>query len=186
MRDLSGFKSLREQVHQFMSGEPARIPEEKTVFLNDLGQAMLASMVITFAQGFALLRKASENYQYGLDLKTVAEIWQGGCIIRAGLLKPIAAAFQDRPDLPNLLLDHYLGEELTLARLAALRRVVITATRSAIPTPGLMACLGYFDSLRSAWLPANLIQAQRDYFGAHTYERIDGQGVFHTIWEEEK
>ena len=141
-------------------------------------------MIATYAQGLALLQKASTTYDYGLDLEAVARIWRGGCIIRAALLEDIRTAYQARADLPNLLLDHRLGKEF-LSREAELREVVKTAVTLGLPAPGLMATLSYFDAYRSAVLPANLIQAQRDFFGAHTYERLDAPGTFHTEWEEE-
>ena len=113
----------------------------------------------------------------------MARIWRGGCIIRAALLEDICAAFHARRDLPNLLLDPNLSHKV-LEHQEDLRQVVCQAAESGVPTPGLMVSLGYFDAYRSAWLPANLIQAQRDYFGAHTYERVDAKGTFHTEWEK--
>jgi 6-phosphogluconate dehydrogenase len=146
--------------------------------------ALYASMIATYAQGLALLRKASATYGYDLDLEAVARIWRGGCIIRAALLEDIRTAFKNKADLPNLLLDPRLGQEF-LSRAADLREVVQMAAALGLPAPGLMATLSYFDAYRSAELPANLIQAQRDFFGAHTYERLDAPGTFHTEWEEE-
>ena len=141
-------------------------------------------MIITYAQGMAQLRRASNIYAYDLDLEAVARIWRGGCIIRAGLLEEIRAAYLRQPDLRNLLVDSELRQRV-LTRQADLRAVVRTAAELGIPAPGLMVALAYFDGYRSAWLPANLIQAQRDYFGAHTYERIDEKGTFHTEWRKE-
>ena len=146
--------------------------------------ALYAGMIATYAQGLALLQKASATYDYGLDLEAVARIWRGGCIIRAALLEDIRAAYKTKADLPNLLMDPHLGKEF-LSREADLREVVQMAAALGLPAPGLMATLSYFDAYRSAGLPANLIQAQRDFFGAHTYERLDAPGVFHTEWEEE-
>jgi 6-phosphogluconate dehydrogenase len=116
-------------------------------------------------------------------LAEVARIWRGGCIIRAALLEQIRGAYLARPDLPNLLIDPHLGSEIA-NRQMALRYVVCAAAEAGIPAPALMSSLAYLDSYRSAWLPANLIQAQRDYFGAHTYERVDMEGVCHTNWEK--
>jgi 6-phosphogluconate dehydrogenase len=138
-------------------------------------------MIIAFAQGMALLRIASEAYEFGLDLSEVAKIWRGGCIIRAALLGKIRQAYTDNPSLPNLLLDPQLAQEVR-EREADLRSIICNASRVGLPAPGLMASLSYLDSYRSGWLPANLIQAQRDYFGAHTYKRVDAQGAFHTQW----
>jgi 6-phosphogluconate dehydrogenase len=115
----------------------------------------------------------------------VARIWRGGCIIRAGMLTDICAAFKARSDLPNLLLDPKLSEKL-MEHQEDLRVVTARAAGLGIPAPAFMVSLSYLDSYRSAWLPANLIQAQRDYFGAHTYERIDAKGSFHTKWEQEQ
>jgi 6-phosphogluconate dehydrogenase len=141
-------------------------------------------MIITFAQGMDLLQHASQAYGYGLDLHSIAGIWRGGCIIRAALLEPIRKAYQDQPALPNLLFDPILGAQETGKRIPPLRRLIGKVSQAGVPIPAFMASLGYYDSLRSAWLPANLIQAQRDYFGAHTYERVDERGIFHTQWEE--
>jgi len=118
-----------------------------------------------------------------LDLEAVARIWRGGCIIRAALLEDVCAAFRARRDLPNLLLDPNLSRKL-MEHEEDLRQMVIRATESGVPVPALMVSLGYLDAYRSTWQPANLIQAQRDYFGAHTYERIDAKGIFHTEWEK--
>jgi 6-phosphogluconate dehydrogenase len=132
----------------------------------------------------ALLVEASAKHEYHLDLEAVARIWRGGCIIRAALLEDIRAAFRARGDLSNLLLDPTLSRTI-MAHQEKLRKMVCVASDLGSPAPSLMASLAYLDSDRSAWLPANLIQAQRDYFGAHTYERIDTKGTFHTQWEEE-
>jgi 6-phosphogluconate dehydrogenase len=114
----------------------------------------------------------------------VARIWRGGCIIRAALLEDICAAFHARPGLPNLLLAPNVSQKV-MEHQDSLRQVVCQAAEFGVPAPGLMVSLGYLDAYRSAWLPANLIQAQRDYFGAHTYERLDAKGTFHTEWEKE-
>jgi len=140
-------------------------------------------MLGVYAQGLALLGQASTAYGYGLQLAEVARIWRGGCIIRAAVLERIRAAYRRAPDLPNLLLDPEFGAAALAAR-PALLQVGFAAARAGLPTPALLASLSYFDAYRSGWLPANLIQAQRDFFGAHTYERLDAEGVFHTNWEE--
>ena len=139
-------------------------------------------MIITYAQGMALLAKASDTYGYGLDLKTIAGIWRGGCIIRMALLEDIRSAYAANPVPANLLFDRDLGR-IVADKQADLRFVVASGTALGLPMPGLMTALAYFDALRSGWLPANLIMAQRDYFGAHTYERVDTPGVFHTQWK---
>ncbi len=142
-------------------------------------------MIITYAQGLAVLSAASDTYGYHLDLEAVARIWRGGCIIRAALLEDIRAAFRAKRDLPNLLLDPHLSQKV-MQHQEDLRQVVCQAGALGVPIPGLMGSLAYLDGYRSAWLPANLIQAQRDYFGAHTYERVDAKGTFHTQWEKEQ
>jgi len=143
--------------------------------------ALHASKIISYAQGMALLRQASHEYKYEIDLAEVARIWRAGCIIRAALLTDIRAAFNRNPALVNLMLDDRFSKALATAQ-QALRVVVQTAVAAGIPVPALSASLAYYDAYRSARLPANLTQAQRDFFGAHTYRRIDRDGVFHTEW----
>ena len=132
----------------------------------------------------AVLAAASDKYEFYLDLEAVARIWRGGCIIRATVLGDICAAFRAKRDLPNVLLDPHLSKKV-MAHQEYLPQVVYQAGELGVPALGLMVSLGYFDAYRSEGLPANLIQAQRDYFGAHTYERIDVKGTFHTQWEKE-
>ena len=184
MRDLSGYKAERQAAAQVLKGPEITFSGDRARFLDKLQNALYAGMIATYAQGLALLKKASATYGYGLDLETVARIWRGGCIIRAALLEEIRAAFRARPDLNNLLLDPKLAREF-LARQRDLRDVVTVAAELGLPAPGLMMTLAYFDAYRSARLPANLIQAQRDYFGAHTYERLDGPGAFHAQWDQD-
>jgi len=181
-RNLSALKSEREAASQRLKVRTSRFKGDRDTILAQLKNAMVASMVITYAQGMAQLRSASKAYAYGLNLEDVARIWRGGCIIRAALLEDIRAAFHITPDLSNLLMDGRLGSAV-LAGQKDLRKVVGLAGKLGLPVPCLMASLAYFDGYRSAWLPANLIQAQRDDFGAHTYERVDAKGVFHTRWE---
>ncbi len=180
-RDLSAFKEERVQAGETMRGPAAEFDGDRKAFLASLREAMYAAVIATFAQGLAQLRVASTAYGYDLDLEAVARIWRGGCIIRAALLEDIRSAMKGRPDLPNLLLDPRFQEELA-GRTPGLREVVRTAAEIGVPVPGLMASLAYLDGYRSAWSPANLIQAQRDYFGSHTYERVDAEGAFHTRW----
>jgi 6-phosphogluconate dehydrogenase len=184
MRELSGYKAEREEAAQAFKGPAAPYEGNRERFIHQVKNALYAGMVITYAQGLALLRRASQAYGFHLDLETVARIWRGGCIIRAALLEEVRAAYLMRPELPNLLLDAPLGREV-MARQGDWRQVAAAALSLGIPAPALMASLAYFDAYRSKVLPANLIQAQRDYFGAHTYERVDREGVFHTEWEEE-
>ncbi|MGD1021070.1 MAG: NADP-dependent phosphogluconate dehydrogenase [Verrucomicrobiia bacterium] len=184
MRDLSVFSQQREQASAIYQRPIRGLAGDRVVFLGQLGRAMVASMIIVYTQGLALLAVASDKYKYALDLEAVARIWRGGCIIRSGLLDDIGAAFHARRDLPNLLLDPALSHKV-IEHQECLRQVVSQASEMGVPCPGLMVSLGYFDAYRSASQPANLIQAQRDYFGAHTYERIDAKGAFHTQWESE-
>jgi 6-phosphogluconate dehydrogenase len=182
MRDLSGAKEEREQAAKVLSGPKIAFGGDKKRFIGKLKNALYAGMIATYGQGMALLRQASQAYNYGLDLEAVARIWRGGCIIRAALLEDIRTAYKNRPDLPNLLLDQHLGKAF-MDRQADLRDVVSVAADLGLPAPGFMATLGYYDAYRSARLPANLIQAQRDFFGSHTYERLDAEGAFHTEWD---
>jgi 6-phosphogluconate dehydrogenase len=145
-------------------------------------QALYASKITSYAQGLALMRIASKEYDYGLRSADIARIWRAGCIIRARLLEEITAAYDRNPALINLLLDDGFRHAVE-SRQAAWRLAVQTAVELGIPVLAMSASLAYFDAYRSPRLPANLTQAQRDYFGAHTYRRIDRSGVFHTDWE---
>jgi 6-phosphogluconate dehydrogenase len=182
MRNLSMRKAEREAGGEKLSGPSIQYTGDADRWVQRLGRALNAAVIITYCQGMAQLLKASERYDYGLDMSVVARIWRGGCIIRSAILETIMAAFHKTPDLPNLLLDPELGGRV-MERQADLRHIIKTATAWGVPIPGFMASLAYFDAYRSSRLPANLIQAQRDYFGAHTYKRIDSKGIFHTKWE---
>ena len=184
MRGISDYKAEREIASQLLAGPSQTFKGDRQRSIGQVKNALYASMIATYAQGLALLQKASATYDYGLDLEAVARIWRGGCIIRAALLEDIRNAYKTKAELPNLLLDPHLGQEF-MNREADLREVVKVAATLGLPAPGLMVTLGYVDAYRSAALPANLIQAQRDFFGAHTYERLDAPGAFHTQWEEE-
>jgi 6-phosphogluconate dehydrogenase len=183
MRDMSVLAKEREQASAIYQRPIRQLKADRHTFVPQLGHALFAAMILTYAQGMALLAAASTKYEYQLELEAVARIWRGGCIIRAALLEDICAAFRVRHDLPNLLLDPNLSCKL-IKHEGDLRQVVCQAAESGVTAPGFMASLSYFDAYRSKWLPANLIQAQRDYFGAHTYERIDAKGTFHTEWEK--
>ena len=184
MRDISVFADERNQAGEIFQRSQPVFADNRDAFLTQLGRALHAAMIISYAQGMALLAVASDKYKYHLNLEAVARIWRGGCIIRAALLDDICAAFHARPGLPNLLLDPNLSHKL-IEHQEDLRRVVCRAAATGLPAPALMVSLGYLDAYRSAWLPANLIQAQREYFGAHTYERTDAKSTFHTEWEKE-
>ena len=182
MRDLSVFAAEREQASSIYRGMMKRIPGDRAPFLKHLSRALYAGMIAVYAQGMALLTAASEKYEYHLDLQAIARIWRGGCIIRAALLDDVRAAYHATNNLRNILLDPIISQKV-LDHQEDLRLVVCRGAEAGVPIPALMVSLGYLDSYRSAWLPANLIQAQRDYFGAHTYERNDAKGTFHTEWE---
>jgi 6-phosphogluconate dehydrogenase len=184
MRDMSGYKDERLAASRVLAGPSQTYEGDRQRFIGQVKNALYAGMIATYAQGFALLQRASATYDYGLDLEAVARIWRGGCIIRAALLEDIRTAYKTDARLPNLLMDLDLGNEF-ISRAPDLREVVQSAAALGLPAPGLMATLSYFDAYRSAVLPGNLIQAQRDFFGAHTYERLDAPGAFHTEWEEE-
>jgi 6-phosphogluconate dehydrogenase len=183
-RDISGYKAEREAASRVLTGPSVAFQGKREIFIGGLERALQAAFIITYAQGMAILRKASDAYGYNLNLADVARIWRGGCIIRAAMLEDIRAGYQNRPDLPHLFMDPRLRQEVTTFQ-HDLRGMVCSAANLGIPASGMMAALAYFDSYRSAWMPTSLIQAQRDYFGAHTYERVDEKGVFHTKWEED-
>jgi len=184
MRDLSVFENQRERIGALLQRPMQGFGGDRDEFLIQLRRALHVGLILTYVQGLALLTVASDKYEYHLDLEAVARIWRGGCIIRATLLEDIRAAYRSEPGLPNLLLDPEIWRKIITSE-EKLRRIVCTAAELGVPAPGLMTALGYLDGYRSPWLPANLIQAQRDYFGAHTYERIDAKGTFHTEWEKE-
>ncbi len=184
MRNLSIEKEERVRASHLLSGPDHTFPGDNAQYLADLYDAVYMAMILVFDQGMSLLHQASKTYDYGLDLAEIARIWRGGCIIRSALLTTIRQTYLNHPDLSNLLLDSKLGQEVD-SRQGQLRNIVTLATELGVPIPGLMSALAYYDATRSAWLPANLIQAQRDYFGAHTFQRVDSQGVFHTHWGKE-
>jgi 6-phosphogluconate dehydrogenase len=185
MRDLSVFEEQRDLATKIFQFPEQPFTGNRQKFVTQIHKAFYVSIITTYTQGFALLAVASDKYGYHLDLEAVARIWRGGCIIRAALLDDIQAAFHSSADLSNLLLDPNLSQKIKENQ-EYLRQIVCTASSMDIPVPGMMASLGYIDAFRSSWLPANLIQAQRDYFGAHTYERIDAKGTFHTKWQIEE
>jgi 6-phosphogluconate dehydrogenase len=180
-RILSAYKDERVAASRLISGPEIRFEGDRGAMVAALRDALYAARICAYAQGMALLQAASDEYGYHLKLDETARIWRGGCIIRARLLEDIRAAYARDPGLPNLLLDPALREAV-VGRQGALRQVVQAAVGMGIPVPAMSASLAYFDAYRTARLPANLTQAQRDYFGAHTYRRVDKGGVFHTEW----
>jgi 6-phosphogluconate dehydrogenase len=180
-RAISAIKTERVAAAKQLQGPTASFKGDKKEFVNAIRDALYASKVCSYAQGFQLMRAAAEQYKWPLNYGEIAMIWRGGCIIRAHFLNRIKEAYDRDPQLANLLLDPYFKEIITRTQ-ANWRRVVITAAELGVPTPAFSSALAYFDAYRSARLPANLLQAQRDYFGAHTYERVDKPGWFHTEW----
>ncbi len=185
-RILSSMRALRLQAAQWLQGPAGRLQVPDTdAFVAAVHDALYASKVVSYAQGLDLMRAMSAKKGWGLDLGAIASIWRGGCIIRARFLERITEAWRGQPDLQHLALAPFFRDLLNRAE-APWRDVVAAAVRAGVPVPAFSASLAYFDSLRSPRLPANLLQAQRDFFGAHTYERVDrpeGE-FFHTVWPE--
>jgi 6-phosphogluconate dehydrogenase len=184
-RIMSSYKTERMEAAQVLTGASGQFDGDAKAFINKVRDALYCSKMCSYAQGMALLSKASQTYGFELDLGECARIWKGGCIIRAGFLNKIKHAFDENPALPNLLLAPEFRQTI-LDKQEAWREVVATAAKVGIAVPAFSASLDYFDSYRRDRLPQNLTQAQRDYFGAHTYERIDKEGVFHTEWMKEE
>jgi 6-phosphogluconate dehydrogenase len=182
-RCLAAMKDLRVHASQVLSGPTTTFSGDKTTFISDVRDALYASKICSYAQGFVQLAAAAKECQWTLNYGDIAMLWRGGCIIRARFLDRIKEAFDANPKLENLLLASYFNQEVHRAQ-PAWRRVAITAIELGIWMPGVTSALAYFDGYRQARLPTNLLQAQRDYFGAHTYERLDKPGVFHSEWLE--
>ncbi len=182
-RQMSTYKEQRVVASRVMYGPLALYDGDADALLEMARGALYLSIACAFAQGMAVLKAASDANGWGVDLAAVAALWRAGCIIRAGVLDDIVAAFRVHPDLPNLFMDDFFLEA-ERQRDAAWREFLRAAIDLGVPTPAISASLAYYDAYRSSRLPANLIQAQRDYFGAHTYQRIDKPGVFHTVWDE--
>lgn len=181
-RFLSGLKDERVEASKVFGPSVLTGPEvDKAQLIDDVRRALYASKICSYAQGMNILKAKSAEKDWGLNLGELARIWKGGCIIRAIFLDRIKKAYDRNPSLANLLVDPEFAKEI-LDRQAAWRRVVSLAINYGVSTPGMSASLAYFDSYRRERLPANLVQAQRDYFGAHTYERTDMEGAFHTEW----
>jgi 6-phosphogluconate dehydrogenase len=180
-RIISSYKTDRVEASKLLSGPSAKFEGDTKTFIDQVRDALYCSKICSYAQGMALLSQASETYNFNLNLGECARIWKGGCIIRAGFLNKIKHAFDENPNLPNLLLAPEFRQTI-LDKQTAWREVVATAAKMGIAVPAFSASLDYFDSYRRDRLPQNLTQAQRDYFGAHTYLRTDKEGVFHTEW----
>ena len=182
-RALSSLKDERSSAAKVLSGPHARIKGEPNRFIRDLEQALYASKIISYTQGYMLFRAAAKEYGWNLNYGGIALMWRGGCIIRSAFLGKIKEAYDANPALENLLLSPYFTRQVVAAQ-AGWRRVIAKAVKAGIPTPAMSSALAFFDGYRHERLPANLLQAQRDYFGAHTYQRLDkprGE-YFHTNW----
>ncbi|MEV7203710.1 NADP-dependent phosphogluconate dehydrogenase [Streptomyces griseoluteus] len=181
-RSVSGHAELRE-ASRHLTGPSARTlgKEEAAAFADQVEQALYASKIVSYTQGFHQIAAGSEEYDWDIDLGKVAAIWRGGCIIRAAFLDRITQAYEAQPGLPSLLADEGFADEIAAAQ-DDWRSVIATAVTQGVPTPAFAATLAYYDSLRAPRLPAALTQGQRDYFGAHTYHRTDRDGTFHTLW----
>ncbi|WP_286229531.1 NADP-dependent phosphogluconate dehydrogenase [Neobacillus mesonae] len=184
-RFLSAMKEERVKASKVLKGPTQnKFIGNKQEFIEQVRKTLYFSKIISYAQGFSQYKAASNEYGWDLKLGGIAKIFRGGCIIRAAFLNNITDAYDRNPNLDNLLLDSYF-QSITADYQDAAREVIATAVKTGIPVPGISSALAYYDSYRTEVLPANLLQAQRDYFGAHTYERIDKEGTFHTDWLEE-
>ncbi len=182
-RCLSALKDERVKASKVLSGPAGSFDGDKAALIADLQQALYASKIVSYAQGYQLMRAAAKEYSWNLNNGGIALMWRGGCIIRSVFLGKIKEAFDNNPELENLLLDPFFKDAVETAQ-AAWRRVVVVSVNLGIPMPAISSALAFYDGYRSERLPANLLQAQRDYFGAHTYERVDkprGE-FFHTNW----
>jgi len=183
-RYLSGRKVERIIASKTLQGPTEEMPAvDKDQLVSDLQAALYCAKVASYAQGMNIIKAASDKHEWNVDLALCSRMWRGGCIIRAKLLGDIENAFKSNPDLDNLMLDSAFAKELNEGQMAW-RRVVSTGVASGIATPALSAALTYYDQYRRDRLPANLVQAQRDFFGGHTYSRTDREGTFHCLWDE--
>lgn len=184
-RIISAYKDERIAASKVLTGPEPRFPIDQETVIGWVRDALYAAKICSYAQGFGLMRLADREYAYNLNYGEIARIWRGGCIIRARFLNDIRQAFERAPGLANLMMDTDFAKAMN-TRQSALRKVVALAAKNGIPALAFSSALGYYDAYRSERLPANLTQAQRDYFGAHTYRRIDREGAFHTEWMAEK
>ncbi|MDN7184216.1 NADP-dependent phosphogluconate dehydrogenase [Caballeronia sp. SEWSISQ10-4 2] len=180
-RVLSSLKDQRVEASKQLTGPSPKFDGDRDAFVEAVRRALFLSKIVSYAQGFAQLRAASEEYKWDLQYGQIAKIFRAGCIIRAGFLQKITDAYKTNADLHNLLLDPYFSDIATKYQ-GALRDVVVAAVKAGVPVPAFSSAVAYYDSYRSETLPANLVQAQRDFFGAHTFERVDKKGSFHADW----
>ena len=184
-RALSSSLAQREAARNLPSGSLAKAPEDRDAFVERVRKALYASKIIAYSQGFDEINAGATEYGWEIDRGALATIWRGGCIIRAQFLNRIKEAYDRDPELPALVLDEYFRDQVTEC-LDAWRDVVVTAAQMGIPAPVFSSSLAYYDGLRAERLPAALVQGQRDYFGAHTYKRVDREGAFHTLWSGDR
>lgn len=184
-RALSSSLAQREAARNLPSGSLAKAPEDRDAFVERVRKALYASKIIAYSQGFDEINAGAKEYGWEIDRGALATIWRGGCIIRAQFLNRIKEAYDRNPELPALVLDEYFRDQVTEC-LDAWRDVVVTAAQMGIPAPVFSSSLAYYDGLRAERLPAALVQGQRDYFGAHTYKRVDREGAFHTLWSGDR
>ena len=185
-RYISTYKEERLAASKVLAGPSAAAYEgDRAELIEKIRKALYFSKIMSYAQGFAQLRVASKEENWDLPFGEIASIWRAGCIIRARFLQKITDAYKEDADLPNLLLNDYF-RQVTADYQAAVREVVALAIQHGVPVPTFASAINYYDSYRAADLPANLIQAQRDYFGAHTYERKDKEGIYHYSWYSEE
>ena len=182
LRTLSAYKEQRINASKIYNKTHSSLETDQSKFINELKEALFCAIIISYAQGLSLLVKASEELSMEIPLKDVVKIWRGGCIIRSTLLETFYEAYSAKTDLENILLDENIAS-LLISRIDSLREVVSAAAKSSIPAGALQTALAYFDAYTSERMSTNMIQAQRDYFGAHTYQRVDREGTFHTEWE---
>jgi len=178
-------KNERVAASKQLAGPSAKVDFDKNTIVEKVRQALFFGKIMSYAQGFEQLRIASEEYDWDLQFGELAQIWREGCIIRAQFLQSITDAFDKDPKLTNLLLDGYF-KDIAAKYQESIREVVALAVKAGVPVPSLSAAVTYYDSYRAEVLPANLLQAQRDYFGAHTYERTDRKGLYHYTWYKEQ
>jgi 6-phosphogluconate dehydrogenase len=184
MRDMSVYKEQRIKAAALYQQEAAKIKASKETFIQDLEAALHFSFLVAYVQGMSMLAKASTELKMNIPLPDVVRVWKAGCIIRSAMLNDLEKAFEKDRQLANLLLDPGIAS-IMKEKQQAVRNIIAAAVEARIPIPAIMSCIGYFDAFTSERLPINLIQAQRDYFGAHTYRRTDREGVFHTEWHSE-
>lgn len=184
MRNISAVKEERVAASKLYTAQPGRVMVSKADFIKQVHDALYFATMMSYAQGLAMLQKGSDELKMEIPMPEVVRVWRGGCIIRSVMLEDFRKAFEKEAKLKNILLDSHLAQ-LLLAKEKNMRAVVAQAATLGYGSGGLMSALSYFDTFRSATLPVNLLQAQRDYFGAHTYERVDMPGSFHTEWQKD-